>query len=122
VPLLAVSFLVFGSGMAPLHAHESDGPRSHALVHSHVEPHDQLGHHHDATRELDHGEHIVWLDMAVVHALMFRLDAPAAVLAPVPDLVVSARYWSAIVFDDAAPPHGPPRDNTSLRAPPVRPA
>ena len=84
---LAVSFLFFGSGLAPLHAHESDNPHSHAVLHSHFEPHHQLVHHDDRELELDHGEHIVWLEIAVVHALPFELDAPAAILTPVPDPV-----------------------------------
>ena len=121
-PLLAVSFLVFGSGMAPLHAHESDIPHSHTLVHSHFEPHHELAHHDDRGLELDHGERIVWLDMAVVHALPFQLDGPAAGLTRVPEFVTCSRCWSAIVFDEAAPAHGPPRDIASLRAPPALPA
>ena len=119
---LAVSFLISGSGLAPLHAHESDTPHSHGVVHSHFEPHHQVIHHHDPELEADHGEHIVWLDMAVVHALPFQLDAPGAVLTRVPDPVTCWPCWSAIVFDEGAPPHGPPRDVASLRAPPALPA
>ena len=118
---LAACFLIFGSGLAPLHAHESDIPHSHAVVHSHFEPHHQLA-HHDSEPELDHGDHIVWLDMAVVHALPFQLGAPVAALTPIADPVTCSRCWSAIVFDDAAPPHGPPRRLASLRGPPAFPA
>jgi hypothetical protein len=119
---LTVSFLIFGSGMAPLHAHESDVPHSPAVVHSHFEPHHQPAHHDDSEPEIEHGERIVWLDVAVVHALPFQLDAPAAELAPVADPVMCSRCWSATAFDDAAPPHGPPREIVSLRAPPAFPA
>ena len=105
--------------MAPLHAHQSDAPHSHAVVHRHFEPHH---HHDDNSPELEHGEHIVWLDMAVVHALPFQFDAPTAVLTTLPGRVVSARHWSPIVFDEAVPPHGPPRDNVFVRGPPARPA
>jgi hypothetical protein len=118
---LAVSFLIFGSGLAPLHAHESDSPHPHAVVHSHFEPHTPLT-HRDSEPEVDHPEHIVWLDLAVVHALPFQLDAPAAALTPVADPVMWLRRWSAIAVDKAAPPHGPPRAIVSLRAPPAFPA
>jgi hypothetical protein len=122
VPLLVVSFPIFGSGMASLHAHESDIPHSHGVVHSHFEPHQPLLPHDDRELELDHGDHILWLDMAVVHALPFQLDAPVAVLRLVPDPVTCSRCWSTIVFDEGAPPHGPPRETASLRAPPALPA
>ena len=121
VPLLAVSFLVFGSGIAPQHAHESGVPHSPPTVHSHFEPHHQLAHHDDHTLELDHGDQIVWLDVPVVHGLPFQFHAPVAVLTTLPELVVSPRHWSPIVFDEAAPPHGPPRDAASPRAPPAVP-
>lgn len=119
MPLLAVSFLIFGSGMAPLHAHESDAPHSHAVVHSHFGQHHQAGLHHDADPEFDYGERIVWLDMAAVHALPFQLDAPVAALTPLAVPVMCSGCWSAIIFDEAAPPHGPPRRFASLRAPPL---
>ena len=109
--------------MAPLHAHESGTPHSHAVVHSHFEPHQQVVHHDDDRElELEHGERVVWLDVAVVHALPFQLDAPVALLTRVPDVVTCSPYWSAIAFDEGAPPHGPPRDIASLRAPPALPA
>jgi hypothetical protein len=118
VPLLAVSFLVSGSGLAPLHAHESAAPHSHAVVHSHFEPHHHVAHHDDGGPEIEPGDHVVWLEMAALHALPFQLAAPSAVLTRVPDLVTCARCWSVIAFDDSAPPHGPPRAGASLRAPP----
>ena len=121
VPCLAVSFLVFGSGLAPLHAHESDVTHSPAVIHSHFDPHHQVAHHDESKPEIDHGEHIVWLEMSVVHALPFQLVAPAAVLIRVPDVVSRSRCWSVITFDDSAPPHGPPRSGVALRAPPTDP-
>jgi hypothetical protein len=114
--------LIFGSGLAPLHAHESDSPHSHAIVHRHFEPHHDAIHQGHGESELDHDEHIVWLDMAVVPGLPYQLHTPAAVLAPLPDPVACSRRWSAIVFDEAAPPHGPPRASASLRGPPARPS
>jgi len=122
VPLLVVPFLVFGSGLAPMHVHESDISHSPALAHSHFEPHHPAAHHDDGKPEIEHGEHVIWLDMAVVHALPFQLDSPAAVLTRVADAVTRARHWSVITFEDSAPPHGPPRSSVSLRAPPTFPA
>ena len=119
VPFLVVPFLIFGSGLAPMHAHESDMSHSPPIIHSHFEPHHPA--HHDDQSEIEHDEHVVWLDMAVVQALPFQLDSPAAVLIRVPDRLTRARCWSVITFDDSAPPHGPPRSSVSLRAPPTLP-
>jgi hypothetical protein len=105
--------------MAPLHAHESAATHSHAVVHSHFEPHHHVAHHDDGAPEIEAGDHVVWLEVAAVPALPFQFDAPSAVLTRVPHLVTRSRCWSVIAFDDGAPPHGPPRDGASLRAPPA---
>lgn len=119
MPLLAASFLVSASGLAPLHAHESAATRSPTVVHSHFEPHHHVAHHADGEPEIEAGDHVVWLEMAAVHALPFQLDAPSVVLTCVTHLVTRSRCWSVIAFDDGAPPHGPPRAGVSLRAPPA---
>jgi hypothetical protein len=118
VPLVAASFLISASGLAPLHAHESAATHSHAVLHSHFEPHHHVAHHADGEREIEAGDHVVWLETVAVHALPFQFHVPSAVLTRVPDLVARSRCWSVIAFDDSAPPHGPPRAGASLRAPP----
>src|SRR5437867_2657549 len=95
--LVAAPFLVFGSGLAPLHAHESDGHHEHAVVHRHFEPHQHVA-HDGKTSELDDDEHVVWLDTALIHASTLQLDAPTAVLIRVPSAVASPRSWSVITF------------------------
>jgi len=111
--------LLSGSGLAPLHAHESDSGHAHALVHSHFEPHHAA--HDSGSPEIEPGEHVVWLNNPFLHAVPYQFHVVAEALTVVVDVVTHPRSWSVIAFDEAAPPHGPPRSSTSLRAPPYLP-
>jgi hypothetical protein len=118
--LVAAPSLVLGSGLAPLHEHESDADHAHVVVHRHYAPHQSVS-HDEKTSAFDDDEHVVWLDTPVIHALPFQLDVPSAVLIRVPDIVTPLRSWSVITFEEGAPAHGPPRPIASLRGPPILP-
>src|SRR5438552_1712094 len=112
-----VPFLALTSALAPEHLHE-DADHSHAFVHRHFEPHHLESHDHSGA-EIDHdGKQVVWLVTAVIQQAAFHFDPPVAT--PVEDVeaIPSDTSWTATTIDDAAPPHGPPRCSSSLRAPP----
>ena len=117
--LLSVPFLALASAVAPTHAHESSAPHSHALVHSHFDPHD-LGASHDHDGAEFEGEEgrVVWLDDTMTYALPYQLDAPPALAAEVAEPVPVTDFWSVTAIDESAPPHGPPRRVSSVRGPP----
>lgn len=118
--IVVVPFLALTSTLAPVHAHESDSPHAHAVVHSHFEPHDAAT-HDTQDPEVEPGGHVVWLDTTAVHALPFQLDTPQAVLTRTFESVAHPTSWSVVALDDSAPPHGPPRSTERLRAPPALP-
>ena len=118
--LIAGPLLVFCSSFAPLHAHEP-GPagHSHAVVHSHFEPHTIEAHQSDAPEVEPGAERVIWLDPAIVHPTTYQIDP---VPPPIPvsfEPVARERAWAVTVFDEAAPAHGPPRDSTHFRGPPI---
>jgi hypothetical protein len=114
--------LVVSSAAAPEHIHEADAHHARAVVHRHLEPHHHDGlegpHDHDRAEFSQEEGRVVWLDQVGIQAAIYRL-AVAQVVAPV---YFAARpepgSWIVASILDGAPPHGPPRQYTSLRAPP----
>src|SRR5262245_15434770 len=114
--LLLTSIVGAGSALAPEHMHERDDHHSNATVHRHFVPHHgEQGPDHS---RLDDDDHVVWLTTAWLHADVYHgasvVSTPAIWFGFTPTIM----QWSAIVLDDAAPPHGPPRVSRSPRAPP----
>src|SRR5262245_35816157 len=113
--LLTVNVAV-GAAFAPEHVHERDEHHASATVHRHLAPHDVQRSHDPAHVEDDDG-HVVWLTSAWLQSAVYHVPqmvtAPATVAVPAPD----DDRWSALVLDEAAPPHGPPRAPRSPRAP-----
>src|SRR5262245_7604769 len=117
VVLLLTANVGAGAAFAPEHVHERDDHHPNATVHRHLAPH-HSARGSDQARVADDDEHVIWLTTA-----WLQIDAyhgPTVASAPaiwcgfaLPDL-----RWRAIVLDDAAPPHGPPRLSRSPRAPP----
>jgi hypothetical protein len=107
-----------GSAFAPEHMHERDERHPTATVHSHV-----TAHHATTTsshaRIDDDDDHVVWLTAAWLPAAQFH--GPVVASAPTSwfTRVAPETTWSTLVLDEAAPPHGPPRQPRSLRAPPI---
>lgn len=109
IPWLAVSGMI-----PPEHVHEADADHPSAITHRHFEAHD----HEDI--ELCHGEgRVVWLDNAAVEHARIDVFVPLAVLTVTFAAVRPGTSSLAVMTLDAAPPHGPPRSNASLRAPPT---
>ena len=107
-----------GSAFAPEHMHERDEHHATATVHRHVTPHHATttsGH----ARIDDDDDHVIWLTAVWLHAAQFH--GPVVASAPTSwfTRVAPETTWSTLVLDDAAPPHGPPRQPRSLRAPPI---
>jgi len=116
--LVIAPFLLFGSALAPTHEHQPDGDRSHAVVHSHFEPH-ALDSHDSAEPEVDHSdERVIWLDSPIIPQTTYHLSQCAPLVAATFEDVPPSSSWSPTTSDDVAPVHGPPRPNSSLRGPP----
>src|SRR5262249_9001256 len=120
VVLLAANVAV-GATLAPEHMHERDDHHPTATVHRHVAPHHVTG-TRDHSRLDDDDDHVVWLTAAWLHVDAYHGPALASVPAAISAPVTPTATWSALVLDDAAPPHGPPRHPRSLRAPPSSPS
>jgi hypothetical protein len=106
-----------GSMFAPEHVHERDDYHPNATVHRHFAPH-HARHGSETARLDDDDDHVIWLATAslqvdVYHGPTF-VSTPAIWRGFAPATV----QWNAIVLDDVAPPHGPPRTSGSPRAPP----
>jgi hypothetical protein len=116
-------FLTFVSALASQHIHEPEPghEHEHAVAHSHFAPHHVDVHdHHDADADLDHDDaHVVWLDSSTLNEFPYQVHhVPAAV--PVSfEAVPIRRDWSVTPFDDAAPLHGPPKQPSLFRGPPL---
>jgi hypothetical protein len=117
--LVIVPFLLFGSVLAPLHVHESGAGHSHALVHSHFEPHHFESHEPEGAEFEQGAERVIWLENAILHQAAYHADAGPPLIAISFDAILAAPSWSATPFDDVAPPHGPPRSHPSFRGPPL---
>ena len=116
--LVIAPYFVLAADLAPEHLHESDGDHSHAIVHSHFEPHDMESLQHDGS-EIDHAQdRVVWLDSPIIHQLCYQFDPSVALVAAALTGIPIATRWSVHRFDEATPAHGPPRDPSSLRGPP----
>ena len=116
--LVIAPFLVFGSALAPLHAHEPGAGHSHALVHSHFEPH-HLESHEPEGAEVEQGAaRVIWLESAILHGTAYQIYPPLPLVAARFEAMPPDAFWSATPFDDVAPVHGPPRCHPLFRGPP----
>jgi hypothetical protein len=118
---LVAPFLTFASALAPQHVHGPGGghDHGHAVVHSHFRPHEMgVLQGEDVTEvEPDIGR-VVWLDGSITYEALYHA-APAPPAIPFSYEIVPAElHWSAIAFDEAAPPHGPPKTVLRFRGPP----
>lgn len=112
-PLALAPWLVLSPALAPAHYHEADGDHSRAVVHRHFQPHDH------ATAEISHDAgRVIWLDDVGIAPATFAFPLLQAVLIAHAEILPEPAGWVAISTDDAAPPHGPPRLFSLLRAPP----
>jgi hypothetical protein len=115
--LLLAGIVGAGSVLAPEHVHERDDHHPNATVHRHFAPHHGRSGSDDARMD-DDDDHVIWLTTAGLQVDVYH--GPRLVSTPpiwcgfAPTIV----QWSAIVLDDAAPPHGPPRSSRCPRAPP----
>jgi hypothetical protein len=119
--VVVVPFLALTSALLPVHAHEHEGGHSHVLVHSHFAPHVEPLHDHHGSEIEAAPDRVLWLASVTLHAVPYQADTPSALIVSEFDIAAMAATWSVAVFDDAAPPHGPPRSSLSLRAPPTLP-
>jgi len=116
--LVIAPFLLFGSALAPVHVHEAVTRHSHALVHSHFEPH-HFETHHPEGAEFEQGpERVIWLESAILHQTAYHADSGPPPIAARFDTIPAAPSWSSTPFDEVAPAHGPPRRHPSFRGPP----
>jgi hypothetical protein len=115
--LLLTAIVGAGSALAPEHMHERDDHHPSATVHRHLAPHHTQASSHHARLD-DDDDHVIWLTTAWLQVDVYLgpslVSTPAIWCGFAPTTV----QWSAIVLDDAAPPHGPPRTSRSPRAPP----
>jgi len=115
--LLLTAIVSAGSAFAPEHVHERDDHHPNATVHRHFAPHHTQASSQHARLD-DDDDHVIWLTTAWLQGAVYH--GPSVVVAQVTwfGFAPATAQWSAIVLDDAAPPHGPPRVSASLRAPP----
>ena len=117
--LVIAPFLLFGSVLAPLHAHEPAAGHSDALVHSHFEPH-HLEAHQPEGAEVEQGTaHVIWLESALLHQTAYQIDPGLPLFTASFEAIPPETLWSATPFDDVAPVHGPPRRHPLFRGPPL---
>jgi hypothetical protein len=114
-----VPFLLCGSALAPLHVHEPSARHSHAVTHSHFEPHHFESHEPEGVELEQEPERVVWLENAILHQPSYHIDPGPPLIAAAFDAILSLPSWSPTPFDDAAPVHGPPRRHPSFRGPPL---
>jgi hypothetical protein len=119
--LLVAPFLTFASALAPQHVHGLGGghDHGHAVAHSHFQPHEMgILQGKDVTEVERDIEHVVWLDGSILHEALYHAapDPPAIPFSD--EIVVAELHWSATAFDEAAPPHGPPKTVLRFRGPP----
>src|SRR5438876_12275173 len=118
VVVLLTGIVSAGSALAPEHVHERDDHHPNATVHRHFAPHHTLG-SSDGARLDDDDDHVVWLITAWLQTAVYQVPDFASALAAAPVTPALGVRWTALVLDDTAPPHGPPRAPRSLRAPPL---
>jgi hypothetical protein len=121
VALLVAPWLALSATLAPEHVHEADDDHPQTVAHRHVAAHEIAPHDHDGGT-VDHPDgHIVWLDARGVSQPSYHLPAPDAAVSHLFVQAPAVARWVATLVDTAAPPHGPPRLQLSLRGPPVSP-
>jgi hypothetical protein len=114
-------WLALSATLAPEHVHEADDDHPQSVAHRHVAPHEIAPHDHDGAT-FDHADgHVVWLDAHGVYQPGYQLPAPVAAASDLFVLPSEVVRWVATSVDATAPPHGPPRLQPSLRAPPLSP-
>jgi hypothetical protein len=115
--LLLTTIVGAGSAFAPEHVHERDDHHAKATVHRHLAPH-HGSEGPDHARLDDDDDHVIWLATAWLQVAFYH--GPDFVSTPAVgcSLAPATARWTAIVLNDTAPPHGPPRISRSLRAPP----
>jgi hypothetical protein len=106
-----------GSMLAAEHVHERDDHHPNATVHRHFAPH-HTRYGSDNARLDDEDDHVIWLTTAWLQVDVYHSPTFVSTRAIWCGLAPAPAQWSAIVLDDAAPPHGPPRSSRSPRAPP----
>jgi len=108
-----------GAVFAPEHVHARDEHHPDATIHRHLAPHQVHRSHDPAHFEDDDDAHVIWLTAAWLQSVTYHVPDAASLPAIVSPVVPVRVRWTALVLDDAAPPHGPPRASRSLRAPPL---
>jgi len=117
--LVIAPFLLFGSVFAPLHAHEQGAGHSHAVVHSHFEPHHFESQEPEGPEFEQGAARVIWLENVILHQTAYQVDPGLPLIAASFEAIPPETFWSATPFDDAAPVHGPPRRHPSFRGPPL---
>jgi hypothetical protein len=118
--LLSTASVAVGSAFAPEHIHERDGQYQGATIHRHLAPHHARALSeptHIDDDDDDHGQ-VIWLSATWRQAAAYHGPSATTTAATWNGFAPSITQWSAVVLDDAAPPHGPPRTACSPRAPP----
>ena len=112
------NWLVSSVTIGPEHVHEADAHHAHSVTHHHLEAHD------DEQAEIEQGEgHVLWLSTDVALRCATYDVTPGYATVPAALLFApSFAEWKVATTLDGAPPHGPPRLDTPLRAPPPLPA
>jgi hypothetical protein len=122
IVLMLTAQVAVGPGFAPEHVHERDEHHPSATVHRHLTPHHAQHSQDGAKLDDDDDERpVVWLTTAFLQTAVYHVPSLTATPATITVAPALAERWTALVLDDGAPPHGPPRAPRSLRAPP-RPA
>jgi hypothetical protein len=118
VGLSLIPGLAFSAVLPPEHRHSADAHHPHATVHQHFAAHDD----DDVDLSADGHGHVTWFDGVVAHPTSSPSFAPTLLaVAHLDDWCVPSR-WVAVEAIETAPPHGPPRQSFSLRAPPALPS
>ncbi|MGB7217873.1 MAG: hypothetical protein WBD07_03600 [Vicinamibacterales bacterium] len=106
--------LAFVSGVAPpAHVHEADVDHA-PVVHRHFDTHD-----HDSAAISHDEEQVVWLDEVGLAPATHEFALAPAILTAVVGSLPASHGWTAVSGIETAPPHGPPRQPSSPRAPPL---
>jgi hypothetical protein len=115
--IVCTAVVATGAAFAPEHWHERDEHHPSAVVHRHFAPHHTGSSDH--ARFDDDENHVVWLTTAWLQATVYHGPTLIGTPAICSGFAPVVAQWNAIVLDDAAPPHGPPRLARSPRAPPI---
>src|SRR5215213_638319 len=109
-----------GAALLPAeHVHESDEAHPSATIHRHSVWQNQPGNHGDAQFDHHVPSRVVWLTPAWLHQAPVQVPPPILAAAAIVAVAPEASPGVRVRFNDAAPPHGPPRATRRLRAPPL---